>query len=129
MGNLKPFTPRNAAEYGRKGGRASGESKRRKRSIREAMETLLSLPCVDVDIRRNLQAAGFKDSESTMAAAVAWQAVQGALNGNPAMMKLVLDTLGENPMLALKEKEFEERYNLADTDRTIVVNFVDNVAE
>ena len=39
---LKPFTSETGAEAGRKGGIASGESRRRKKTIRQALEALLS---------------------------------------------------------------------------------------
>ena len=48
--NLIPMeqrSPEEAREMGRKGGRASGESRRRKKSLREAAELYLSLPVSD----------------------------------------------------------------------------------
>lgn len=39
---LKPFTSETGAEAGRKGGIASGESRRRKKTIRQALEALLT---------------------------------------------------------------------------------------
>ena len=48
--NLIPMekrSPEEAREMGRKGGRASGEARRRKKSLREAAELYLSLPVSD----------------------------------------------------------------------------------
>ena len=41
--NLKPFTSENAKEMGRKGGIASGITRRRKKYIRKQMNTIIKL--------------------------------------------------------------------------------------
>lgn len=42
--NLKHFTRENAAANGRKGGKASGEARRRQHSLRQALIALMSMP-------------------------------------------------------------------------------------
>ena len=42
--NLKKLSPKEAREYGAKGGKASVESRRRRKSLRESMNTLLEMP-------------------------------------------------------------------------------------
>ena len=45
--NLKVPTSEQAREYGRKGGKASGEARRRKKELKELLEIALSQPCKD----------------------------------------------------------------------------------
>ena len=42
--NLRRLTPEEAREIGAKGGKASGEAKRKRKAMRECVETLLSMP-------------------------------------------------------------------------------------
>lgn len=46
--NLRVLSPSEAREYGRRGGVRSGEVRRERKAIRQALEEALSLPC-DVD--------------------------------------------------------------------------------
>lgn len=42
--NLKPLSTNKAREIGKKGGIASGESRRKRKAMREQLETILSMP-------------------------------------------------------------------------------------
>ena len=47
------------------------------------------------------------DEETTYAAALAWKAIYHAMKGNSQMMRLVMEMLGEDPSIMLKEREIK----------------------
>lgn len=89
--NLRPFTSEQsheeAVENGRKGGIASGEAKRAKKSLREAMQILM-----DADL------TGKDGKTMTGTEAMAAKAFQAALKGDWKAWELVRDTAGQKPV-------------------------------
>ena len=108
--NLKPFTSEQsrekAAENGRKGGIASGEAKRNKKSIREAIEILL-----ETDI---------KDKTSGMtksgAEAIAIAQFQKALKGDTKAFVALRDTAGQKPVEKVEQLNTNIVVDLSDLD-------------
>ena len=95
--NLIPFSERTkeeAREMGRKGGKASGAARRRKRSLKEAADLYLSLPVEDKR-RWNKLARRYLDAEeidNQMAMIVAlWD---GAMSGDARSAKVLIDLIG-----------------------------------
>lgn len=95
--NLIPFSERSkdeAREMGRKGGKASGAARRRKRSLKEAADLYLSLPVEDKR-RWNKLARRYLDAEdidNQMAMIVAlWD---GAVSGDARAAKVLIDLIG-----------------------------------
>ena len=95
--NLIPFSERSkdeAREMGRKGGKASGAARRRKRSLKEAADLYLSLPVEDKR-RWNKLARRYLDAEeidNQMAMIVALWA--GAMSGDARSAKVLIDLIG-----------------------------------
>ena len=97
--NLIPFNQRSeseARECGRLGGIASGVSRRRKRSLKDAADLFLSLPVSD---RRSWNAIARKgvdpeDIDNQMAIIVGLSA--SAAKGDAKAAKLLFDLLGED---------------------------------
>lgn len=83
--NLKRPTPEEAAERGRAGGIASGEARRRKRSIREALEIALA------------QEIEHDGETKTRVEAIAAEVIKQAEAGNLKAFELIRDTIGEKP--------------------------------
>ena len=97
--NLIPFSERTkeeARELGRRGGKASGAARRRKRSLKEAADLFLSLPVEDKR-RWNKLARRYLDAEeidNQMAMIVAlWD---GAMSGDARSAKVLIDLLGKD---------------------------------
>lgn len=95
--NLIPFSERTkeeARELGRRGGKASGAARRRKRSLKEAADLYLSLPVEDKR-RWNKLARRYLDAEeidNQMAMIVAlWD---GAVSGDARSAKVLIDLIG-----------------------------------
>lgn len=121
--NLIPFSERTkeeARELGRKGGIASGEARRRKRSIKDSLDILLSQPFKlkdkhGKDLKKQLEALGISsddiDNQMAMTYAMFMVAMGGGKNSVNAFNS-IRDTLGEKPKeeveLSSKTKKFAE---------------------
>ena len=85
--NLRVPTSSEARENGKKGGIASGEARRAKKSLREAMQILM-----DADL------TGKDGKTMTGTEAMAAKAFQAALKGDWKAWELVRDTAGQKPI-------------------------------
>lgn len=99
--NLIPMdqrTQEEAREMGRKGGRASGIARRRKRSLREAADLYLSLPVSDRKSWDNIARKGVdpEDIDNQMAMIVGL--THAAIEGDAKAAKIIVDLIGEQPM-------------------------------
>lgn len=90
-------TGRKQAEIARKGGIASGEAKRRARTLKETLEKLLSLPINDEQTKDFIRQLGFNDEELDNKTAINVAMYQEALKGNVKAYELIRDTVGEKP--------------------------------
>lgn len=93
-----PLTPSEAREFGRKGGLASGESRRRRKAMREVLSDLMGAEVTEPEIRSALEAHGLP---ATQEAAICFAAVKRAQTGDIEACRFVRDTLGEKPPVGL----------------------------
>jgi hypothetical protein len=96
MDNLIPVTERTkneAREISRKGGKASGESRRRRASMREALTVILSAPVKDKTLKAELKASGAVEMNAN--SLLALRLYQQAINGDTKAARLVLQAIGE----------------------------------
>ena len=99
--NLIPVrSTEEARERGRNGGRASGESRRRKKSLREAAELYLSLPVADKRAWNKLARDGVDpedvDNQMAIIAGLTIKAVKGDSKAAKLLFELVGDQSGED---------------------------------
>lgn len=91
--NLIPVRSENEArEKGRKGGVASGEARRKKRDLRETLETLLKSTLKDEEIVSKFEEFGFKKG-MTMQDAISAAMIQQAVKGNVKAFVAIRDTI------------------------------------
>lgn len=130
--NLKRGNPdtqfqsgRKAVDAGRKGGIASGEAKRRKKTLRETAEIMLQTELPD-DVKAKLKDKGI-DAADYSDAVIAY-AIQSVMRGNSNMFGQLLKLMGEgserielqnlndDSAAALDElfKENERKFNQSD---------------
>lgn len=111
--NLKPTSKRTkseAREISKKGGIASGASRRRKKALRTALKEAVSLTLKELphDLRVAIMyAANITDMELTVSDAILGSLIRSACAGNSQMMKVLLDVLDETPDVRLKERELK----------------------
>lgn len=95
--NLIPFNERTEEEQRKirsAGGRASGVSRRRKKSLREAADLYLSLPVANRRARNKISAEGVdpEDIDNQMAMIVGL--TQRAIKGDAKAAKIIVDLIG-----------------------------------
>lgn len=110
--NLIPYRIRTASEArekGAAGGRASGVSRRRKRSLKDAAEYYLSLPPANPERWNAMSEMGVdpEDIDNQMAMIVGL--TEKAIQGDAKAAKVIIDLLGEKP-----EKEEAQDGRLSD---------------
>ena len=121
--NLIPASKRSkseARENSKKGGVESGKARRRKKALRTALKEAVSLTLKDLhpDLREGIMfAANIKDEKLTIADAVIGSIVRSACAGDPKMMKILLDTIGESADVRLREREVKLKEKSLDNDR------------
>ena len=84
------------SEDSRKGGVASGVSRRRKRSLKEAADLFLSLPVTDTRTFNKMVKAGLNTDEIDYQMAVIVGLTMQAAKGDAKAAKVIVDLLGED---------------------------------
>lgn len=95
--SLADRTTNEKREIAIKGGIASGEARRRKKTLKEAMDLLLSLPVKDDKVRKQIQALGIDPDEIDNQMAIVIAQWQQAVKGNTRAYENVQATVGEKP--------------------------------
>jgi hypothetical protein len=109
--NLKPFderTENEQREIAQKGGIASGASRRRKKALRTALKEAVAMRLDELhpDMQAGImKAAKLSDGELTVSDAILGSIIRNACRGDPHMMRILLDTIGESADVRLKERE------------------------
>ena len=97
--NLIPMDQRSkseARELGRNGGIASGASRRRKRSLKEAADLYLSLPVSDRKMWNKISRRGVDPDDIDNQMAMIIGLTMAATAGDAKAAKVILDLLGED---------------------------------
>lgn len=96
MDNLKKLTPEEAREIGRKGGLASVEARRKKKSMREMAKTIMDMQVVGESNKHNLAAFGIEEDEQTYQTAMIVRLVQKALvDGDTSAVRMIAELTGD----------------------------------
>lgn len=87
MANLTPKSSTEARRNGAKGGKASGEAKRRRKTLKEELLAMLEDPDVQEGITVSL--------------------IKQAKEGNTKAYEIIRDTIGEKPIERIEQKNVE----------------------
>lgn len=96
--NLIPFSERSkeeAREYGAKGGRNSGVTRRRKRTVKQAVELVMSLPVSDPKVKAKLKKMGIDMDDADNQTAVVVGLLSRAMKGDPKASALLFEQLDD----------------------------------
>lgn len=94
------MTHEQCVENGRKGGVASGETKRRKKAIKETIEVMLDMPLKSgkyTDVEQIKNFASLKGKNITVQEAMIISMLQRAMKGDVKAAEWIRDTAGQKP--------------------------------
>lgn len=99
--NLRVPTSDEARKNGSKGGKASGEARRRRKTMKETLEILLDMPlkggkASDIESIRNF--AMLKGKNITVEQALLIAQIQKGLKGDTTAFQVIRDTSGQKPV-------------------------------
>lgn len=126
--NLVPFTERSKSEarqLSSKGGKKSGETRRRKRDLKNTMKALLEMPVTDNNLWNSLSQMGVSPENINNHTAIAVALMREAMCGSVKAFKEIRNLLGEDndaELLKLKKQELklkEQKQDGADGDGRI----------
>ena len=108
-----------AAENGKKGGTASGASRRRKRAMRQAAAMLLNtqIPANVGTVKTLLDAFGYELKDATYQDALLAGIMLEAMKGDVRAAEFIRDTAGESPVLDIRKAELKLRHEELDFKR------------
>ena len=104
--NLKVPSSKEARENGKKGGVASGKSRRKKANLKKAFETILQADVASPNVRKQLEEFGF---EATNEMALAMVMMQKAMKGNVRAFEQISKLTTTDAKDTLDRKEQKER--------------------
>ena len=93
--NLQPFTKDNAKYYGQRGGKKSGKVRAERKSIKEQIQLLLSMPVSNESKINKLKEAGFIDTEMNNQLLLTYTVFEKALSGDVKAISLIYKTIQE----------------------------------
>lgn len=112
--NLIPFTERTESEVrelNAKGGRKSGETRRRKKAMREAMKDLLSMPVVNMEVYNQTAMMGIDPENIDNQTAVLCRLILSAQCGDVSAAREIRSIIGEdNEAARIKMQKEELKY-------------------
>lgn len=96
--SLATRTTEEKREIGKKGGKASGEARRKKKSFRELISMISDLPVTDSKLSKQLEEMGIKKEDITYGLLVNFAQFQKAIKEKDTRSaEYIRDTLGEKP--------------------------------
>ena len=104
-----------AAKSGQKGGVASGASRRRRKAMKQAVNTLLGAGLDTSEgefleiIRPRLMALGINEEDATFQDVLLAGIMLKAMKGDVRAAEFIRDTVGENHTLAIRKQELQLR--------------------
>jgi len=96
--NLRPSSPEEARENGRKGGQASAVVRQKKKAMREMAELVLGSPVpVSKSLAKQLEALGFEPTDANIQLLSLLAVAKHATKGDLPALQFLRDTAGEKP--------------------------------
>lgn len=128
--NLIPNSQRSAEEVRenqRRGGIKSGETRRRKRDMRQCFEAMSKMPAPDKVIKAfKKQGLEVPDDLNTYEA-LTYSMMMKAMSGDSRMTSLIMDVMGEKNSDKLKEKELKLREKELQKGRSEAIERLDDI--
>lgn len=128
--NLKSLADRTKTEQreiASMGGKASGEARRRKKSMKESFEALFDMQASD-KYKNAFKKQGYDVPDNlTMEQTLVLSMMAKAIAGDARMASLVLDVMGEKQSDRLKRKELELKEKMANDTKNEALEKMDEI--
>lgn len=130
--NLKPIekgglSNEEAKRRGSLGGKASVESRRRKKSMRESFETLFAMQAPEKYIKGFKKQGMDVPDDLTNEQALTLSMTARAIAGDSRMVSLIMDIMGEKHSDKLREKELELKEKQANDLKSEAITRLDEI--
>lgn len=102
-------TPSERRENAKRAGKASGEARRKKRSMKSAAKLLLSMGVNDIKQYQGLLELGLGDEDLTNQMVVMAAMLKQAASGNVRAAEFLRDTVGESPSAEINRENIRAR--------------------
>lgn len=138
--NLIPVTKRTkseAREISKKGGQASGAARRKKKSMKQVANYLLSLPVVE-ELQEEMIQSGIASDEADNQTALVFSMMQRAIKGNVTAAQFIANITGSTAMteaerekikLEKKRLKLEEiklsNNDISDDESVVIINDIE----
>lgn len=126
--DLRERTTEEQQEIARKGGKASGEARRRKRDMRKTLEGFLSMQATDKN-KKAFEKNGYEAVDLTNSEAMAITMMAKAIAGDTKAISLVLDVMGDRFNDQLKARELELKEKQANDLKSEALTRLDSILE
>jgi len=125
--NLRTPSTAEAREIGRKGGIASGEARRRKKSMKESFETLFAMQSPE-KYKKAFKKQGIDvPDDCTNEQMLVLSMTAKAIAGDSRMASLILDVMGEKQGDVLKRKELDLKEKQATDTKNEALDRLDEI--
>ena len=107
--NLIPVTKRTkseAREISKKGGQASGAARRKKKSMKQVANYLLSLPVVE-ELQEEMIQSGIASDDADNQTALVFSMMQRAIKGNVTAAQFIADITGSTAMTEAEREKIK----------------------
>ena len=107
--NFAEMTPEKHKQLSSIGGKKSVEVRRRKKSMREAADALLSIKVKDPKLKQEMKDNGIKGSDMDNQMALVFKQFIKALTGSTRAAEFLADILGERQVVESKNNNIDEQ--------------------
>ena len=119
--NLRPSEYKLSQEEAKRGGIASGEARRRKKSLKETLDILLEYRPTEKELDFLREHGIDVDDDATYRTAVAFSMINKAVKGNTRAFEMLRDTIGEKPVDKIQIAEVDEE-TVAEVEREVLAD-------
>lgn len=112
--NLKPLSTEKAREIGAKGGKASVKARRKKKFLKEQLETLMLLNLPENKLKDDMRKLGIEETDLSIQNGMLVALVKQALNGSIRAFQVIRDQLEQNPLKGDNVEKLENIYFIND---------------
>lgn len=129
--NLIPMNQRTEEEQreiASKGGKASGEARRKKRDAKSAARLILNLP-VQEALEKNLKQMGLDEDDYTNMVAIMARAFTKAMTGDISAMSFLIDMAGSSPRFKMAEEEHKKAMQDEQKAGNVVDDWINSIPD